>query len=142
MTRTFIDVNIPMYAAGAPHPLREPSQRVIMAIATGQLDAVTDAEVFQEILYRYIHIGEREKGFRVFDHFYRIMVGRILPIDEADMQQARNLAERYATLSVRDVIHLGVMRRHQLRDIVTADTGFDAIEEIRRLDPQRFQPQS
>lgn len=142
MTRTFIDVNIPMYAAGAPHPLREPSQRVIMAIATGQLDAVTDAEVFQEILYRYLHIGEREKGFKVFDHFYRIMAGRILSIDDADVQQARNLAERYATLSARDVIHLGVMRRHQLRDIITADTGFDAIEEIRRLDPRLFLPES
>lgn len=142
MTLTFIDVNIPMYAAGALHPLREPSQQVIMAIATGQLDAVTDAEVFQEILYRYIHIGEREKGFKVFDHFYRIMAGRILPIDDADVQQARTLAERYAALSPRDVIHLGVMRRHQLRDIITADTGFDAIEGIHRLDPRKFLPES
>ncbi len=141
MTRIFIDVNIPMYAAGALHPLREPSQRVIMAIATGQLDAVTDAEIFQEILYRYLHIGEREKGFRVFDHFYRIMVGRILPIEDADVQQARALAERYPALSARDAIHLAVMRRHQVRDIITADTGFDAIEEVRRLDPHLFHPE-
>lgn len=34
------------------------------------------------------------------------------------------------------------MRRHQLRDIITADTGFDAIEEIRRLDPRLFLPES
>jgi predicted nucleic acid-binding protein len=142
MTRSFIDVNIPMYAAGALHPLREPSQRVIMAIATGQLDAVTDTEVFQEILYRYLHIGEREKGFRVFDYFYRIMAGRILSIDEIDVQQARNLAERYATLSARDVIHLGVMRRHQLQDIITADPGFEAIEGVRRVDPQIFYSES
>ena len=46
MSRVFIDVNIPMYAAGTVHPLKEPSQRVVMAIATGYLDAVTDAEVF------------------------------------------------------------------------------------------------
>lgn len=82
MSRLFIDVNIPMYAAGTTHPLREPSQRVIKAIAAGQLDALTDAEVFQEILYRYLHIGERGKGFRVFDLFYRIMLDRILPIDD------------------------------------------------------------
>lgn len=142
MTRIFIDVNIPMYAAGAIHPLREPSQRVIMAIATGQLDAVTDAEIFQEILYRYLHIGKREKGLMVFDHFYRIMVGRILPIEDADVQQARNLAERYVTLSARDIIHVGVMRRHQLRDIITADTSFDEIEGVRRLDPCVFHPES
>ncbi|RMF84316.1 MAG: VapC toxin family PIN domain ribonuclease, partial [Nitrospinota bacterium] len=43
MSPVFIDTNIPMYAAGTSHPLREPSQRVIRAIANGQLDAVTDA---------------------------------------------------------------------------------------------------
>ena len=79
MPPVFIDTNIPMYAAGASHPLKKPSQRVILAIATGEIDAVTDTEVFQEILYRYIHISEREKGFKVFDHFHRIMMGRILP---------------------------------------------------------------
>jgi len=61
MSQIFIDVNIPMYAGGSPHPLREPSQQVILAIVAAQLDAVTDAEIFQEILYRYLHIGQREK---------------------------------------------------------------------------------
>ena len=43
MSRVFIDTNIPMYAAGASHPLREPARQVILAIATSQLDAVTNA---------------------------------------------------------------------------------------------------
>jgi len=127
-----------MYAGGTPHALREPSRRVIRAIATRQLDAVTDAEVFQEILYRYFHINEREKGFRIFDNFYRVMLGRILPVADADVQRARVLAAQYTALSPRDVIHLGVMLRHQLQDIVTADTGFDAVKEVRRIDPATF----
>jgi predicted nucleic acid-binding protein len=138
MSQVFIDVNIPMYAAGAPHPLREPSQNVILAIADGQLDAVTDAEVFQEILYRYLHIGARQKGFQVFDHFHRIMVGRILSIEDADVQQTRDLAEKYSALSPRDLIHLAVMLRHELREIITADEGFDAAVEVRRIDPRTF----
>lgn len=135
MSRVFIDTNIPMYAAGVPHPLREPSRRVIMAIATGQLDAVTDAEVFQEILYRYLRMGEQEKGFRIFDYFYRIMLGRILPIEDADVHQARELAERYPALSPRDLIHLAVMLRHQIQEIITTDRGFDSVKEVRRIDP-------
>lgn len=138
MSPVFVDVNLPMYAAGAPHPLREPARRVIRAIATGQLAAVTDAEVFQEILYRYLHIGEREKGFRVFDRFYRIMIGRILPVEEADVLHARGLAERYPALSPRDLFHLAVMVRHGLTEIITADTGFDAIAEVQRIDPRSF----
>ena len=142
MNRTFIDVNIPMYAAGTPHPLRVPSQGVITAIATGQLNAVTDAEVLQEILYRYLHIGEREKGFRVFDHFRRIMLGHILPVEDADVQRAREFAERYSALSPRDLIHLAVMVRYRIREILTADTGFDMVQEIRRMAPCTFHAQS
>ena len=138
MTRVFIDVNIPMYAGGTPHALREPSRRVVRAIAAGQLDAVTDAEVFQEILYRYLYIGEREKGFRIFDNFYRVMLGRILLVEDTDVQRARALVEQYPALSPRDLIHLGVMLRHQIQDIVTADTGFDVVKEIRRIDPATF----
>ncbi len=138
MNRVFIDTNIPMYAAGATHPLREPSRRVIRAIAAGTLDALTDAEVFQEILYRYLHIGGREKGFRVFDHFHRIMIGRILPVEGADVHQARQLAERYPNLSPRDLIHLAVMLRYHLPEIITTDMGFDTVDEVRRLDPRDF----
>ena len=138
MTQVFIDVNIPMYAGGTPHALREPARRVIKAIAAGQLDAVTDAEVFQEILYRYLYINEREKGFRIFDNFYQVMLGRILPVEDADVQRARVLAEQYPALSPRDLIHLGVMLRHQLQDIMTADLGFDAVKETHRIDPATF----
>lgn len=142
MTWTFIDTNIPMYAAGAPHPLRESAQRVIRNVATGELDAVTDAEVFQEILYRYLHIGEREKAFQVFDRFHRIMLGRILPIEDTDVQQARTLAERYVDLSPRDLIHLAVMLRHDMQEIITTDAGFDLVQEVRRIDPSTSQPPS
>jgi predicted nucleic acid-binding protein len=136
MNPVFIDTNIPMYAGGTDHPLREPSQQVIKAIVSGQLDALTDAEVLQEILYRYLHIQERQKGFRIFDLFRRIMLGRILPIDDADVQQAREFAEVYPALSPRDLIHLSILTRHNLKVIVTADLGFDLVKEITRIDPQ------
>ena len=138
MGSVFIDTSIPMYAGGTPHPLREPCQRVITAIVEGRLDAVTDAEVFQEILYRYFYIGEREKGLRIFDDFDRIMDGRILPIGDDDVRQARLLAERNYRLSPRDLIHLAVMRRHGMEEIFTADTGFDAAQEVRRIDPRTW----
>ena len=138
MSRVFIDTNIPMYAAGTRHPLREPSQNVIKATVSGRFDSVTDAEVLQEILYRYFSIGERMKGFRIFDNFRRIMLGRILAIEDADVQQARELAERYDQLSPRDLIHLAVMLRNQVLEIITADTGFDAVEEVRRIAPSDF----
>lgn len=138
MNRAFIDVNIPMYAAGVDHPLVEPSRRVMAAVASGQIDAVTDAEVFQEILYRYFHIGQKEKGLRVFDHFFQIMLGRILPIEDLDVQQARELADRYPALSPRDLVHLAVIVRQQIEDVITADTTFEGVHGVQRIDPAAF----
>lgn len=138
MSRVFLDVNIPMYAGGTEHPLREPSQRIILAVANDQLDAATDAEVFQELLYRYLHIGQREKGFLIFDAFHELMRGRVLPIASSDVQRARQLAEEYSSLSPRDLLHLAVMLNHGLREILTADVAFEAVPGIRRLDPMQF----
>jgi hypothetical protein len=138
MPRIFIDVNIPMYAAGREHPLRGPCQRAVKALAAGEIDGVTDAEVFQEILYRYLHIGERDKGFQVFDQFHRLMEGRILPVTDADLFETRLLAERLPRLGARDLIHLALMTRHGIQRILTADRHFDAIDGIQRLDPLDF----
>jgi uncharacterized protein len=138
MSRFFLDVNIAMYAGGTAHPLREPSQRIVMAVATGQIDAVTDAEVFQELLHRYLYIHQREKGFRIFDTFHGVMHGRVLPIEESDVQRARELAERYSNLSPRDLIHLAVMLNNAITEIVTADTAFEVVAGIHRIDPTHF----
>jgi predicted nucleic acid-binding protein len=135
VNRVFVDSNIPMYAAGAAHPLVEPSRRVITAIAAGQIDAVTDAEVFQEILHRYFRINERAKGFQVFDAFHQIMLGQIVAVDDEDATNARFLAERHPALSSRDLLHLAVMHRHEINTIVTADGHFDEIPEVLRVDP-------
>jgi predicted nucleic acid-binding protein len=124
-----------MYAAGVEHPLRSACRRVVRSIADGSLDAVTDAEVFQEILYRYAAIGQTHKGFQVFDHFHRVMLGRILPIEDSDVCLARELLERHPSLSPRDATHLAVMTRHRIRDIVTADRIFNQIPDVRRIDP-------
>jgi hypothetical protein len=53
----FIDANIPMYAAGAEHPLKRPCIAILEAIAHDELAAVTNVEVVQEILYRYSALG-------------------------------------------------------------------------------------
>ncbi|MBI4220954.1 MAG: type II toxin-antitoxin system VapC family toxin [Chloroflexi bacterium] len=124
-----------MYAGGADHPLQSPARRVIRAIVAGAIDAVTDAEVFQEILYRYLHIGAAEKGYQVFDHFFQIMSGRILAIEDADVRAARELSERYRTLGARDLIHLAVMTRRGITEIITTDEGFAGVAEVHRINP-------
>ncbi|HHY33274.1 MAG TPA: type II toxin-antitoxin system VapC family toxin [Firmicutes bacterium] len=131
----FIDTNVPMYAAGRPHPCREAARDTIRGIVSGHIDAVTDSEVLQEILYRYFAIGEKATGLAVFDSFAAIMKDRVLPVTEADVMLARQFAgSSNNNLSPRDLIHLAVMKSHSITRIITADAAFDTVEWVQRSD--------
>jgi hypothetical protein len=136
--RYFLDSNIFMYAAGRPHPLKAPCVAILRRVAGEQLDVVTNAEVLQEILYRYNAIGEAQRGL----HLARLAVdqvgGDVLPVTLADMQVAFELVARHGTeIRSRDAVHAASMRNNGLTRLISADSHFDAIEGITRVDPRR-----
>jgi predicted nucleic acid-binding protein len=135
--KVFIDTNIPMYAAGKDHPFKNKCLGILESIATEGIEAHTDTEVLQEILYRYYYINQRETGFAIFDLFATIMDKQILPVRHGDMTLARLLAEKEETLklSPRDLIHLAVMLNNDIRHIVTTDRGFTGIPGIEVITP-------
>jgi hypothetical protein len=130
----FVDVNIMMYAAGREHPYKAPCLQALELIEQGQLAVVADVEVLQEILYRYWHIGEIEKGLGLYDDF-KALVPEIFDVTLRDVDRARSLMQKKRTLSPRDALHLAVMMNHRVKEILSVDSDFDAIPGIRRIDP-------
>jgi uncharacterized protein len=135
--KVFIDTNIPMYAAGKDHPHKAGCLEIMKSVAGGVLQAYTDTEVFQEILYRYFSINKREFGLQIFDSFSQIMHGSVLPIRHEDMTLARTLSDKttYERLSPRDLIHLAVMLNHGIGHIITTDRAFAKIDGIQIVRP-------
>lgn len=129
--RVYLDSNIPMYAAGRPHPLRRQAVAVLRAVADNRLAAVTGAEAFQEILHRFHHIGAQDRGFVLFDTFYRFMEGHILPTSPRDVMRARQLMEEVPQLDARDAIHLAVMEANGVGTIISADRAFAHVHGVR-----------
>jgi len=130
----FIDANIPMYAAGANHPLKAPSLAILTAVAEGRLTAVTDCEVLQEVLHRYTALGRRREAVEAARLFLRI-VPEVLPITKDDLLLALELHQRHSDLQARDSLHAAVMASHRLGLIISADRHFDTLPDLRRLDP-------
>jgi hypothetical protein len=81
----FVDANIPMYAAGRAHPLKQPCLDVLSLVATHPTHFVTDAEVFQEVLHRYRSIGRWPEGEQLFHRFAALMRGRIVDVQFVDL---------------------------------------------------------
>lgn len=135
----FIDANVPIYAAGRDHPYKEPCARILRVLADAPQSFVTNSEVLQEIMYRYLTSGRWTLGREVVRSFAEAMSGRIEPVHGEDVILATGLADRHPGVSARDLVHAAVMQRLGVSRIISADTDFDRLEGIDRLDPIRIE---
>ena len=128
-----VDANIPMYAAGAEHPNKQPCLALLEAIAEGRIEAALDAEVLQEILHRYRAIDRWDDGRRVFDLCRRIF-HVVFPIEVEVVEHARLLLDAHPGLGARDALHAAVAMDYGLESICSYDRGFDELS-VRRIEP-------
>jgi len=127
-----VDSNIPMYLVGAPHPHKADAQRLLEKLITDRQRLVTDAEVLQEILHRYVAIDRRDAIQPAFDALLGV-VDQVLAVDGTVVQRAKQLVLGYRQLSARDAVHLSVMEQNGIDRILSFDSGFDAFPRITRL---------
>ena len=106
----FIDANVPIHAAGGDHPLKEPCARILRSVAEDPRPFLTDSEVLQELLHRYLALGRWELGRKVLRAFAEAMHGRIEPVHAEDVLAASGLADRHPGVSARDLVHAAVMQ--------------------------------
>jgi predicted nucleic acid-binding protein len=93
---------------------------------------VTSSEVFQEILRRFVAIDRRDRTELAFETL-RGLVEDVFAVEATDVFAAKDLIHANPLLSARDALHVAVMRRCELTEIVSFDRGFDAIGAITRL---------
>ncbi len=135
----FIDANIPIYAAGREHPLKEPCAATLRLVAENPNAFVTDAEVLQELMHHYLAQARWVLGREVLRNFGLVMAGRIEAVYPEDIFMAAELAGHFVGVSSRDLVHAAVMRRLGTDVIVSADTDFDRLSGITRLNPARIE---
>lgn len=126
-----------MYAAGTEHPLKAPCMAILEAIARGELTAVTDAEVLQELLHRYTALGQRERAVEVCRLLLQV-VPDVLPVTREAFERALELHLQFPHLQARDSLHAAVMLQHNITRIISADRHFDGLTGLHRLDPSAF----
>ena len=127
-----VDSNIPMYLVGAPHPHKTDAQRLVERCVAHSERLVTDAEVLQEILHRYVAINRRDAIQPAFDVLLGI-VDAVFPVRDVEVQRAREIVLGNDRVSARDALHLAVMEQHAIIRVMSFDRGFDGIPGVTRL---------
>ncbi len=127
-----IDSNVPMYLVGAPHPHKIEAERLLENLIRLRERLVTDAEVLQEVLHRYVAIDRRDAIQPAFDALIAV-VDEVLPVERKTVERAKQIVLAYRRLSARDGVHLAIMEEHGINRILSFDAGFDSFPGIRRL---------
>ena len=129
----FVDSNVPMYLVGAEHPHKRDAQRALERLVGSDERLVTDAEVLQEILHRYVAIDRLDAIQPALDALLGI-VDDVFPVERADVERAVRILHGRYRLSARDAIHLAIMERRGVDRLLSFDRGFDAYPGVVRVD--------
>ena len=128
----FVDSNVPMYLVGVPHPHKADAQRLLEKLISDRQRLVTNAEVLQEILHRYVAINRRDAIQPAFDALLGI-VDQVFPVEQIAVERAKEIVMGHPKMSARDALHLAVMEAQDVDQILSFDSGFDAFPGITRL---------
>ena len=127
----FVDSNIPMYLVGANERYRIDASRLIENAVAARERLVTNAEVLQEILHRYVAIDRRDAIQPAFDALLGT-VDEVYPVEAGDVERAKAIVLGSSRLSARDAIHVAVMQRRKVARILSFDSGFDGVPGVTR----------
>ena len=133
----FLDSNVFMYCFGTDHPLKVPCERVINLIGDGEIVAVINTEILQEILHRFFFVKKRNLAYELYDCAINLCQA-VLPVTLSDTNRAKEILLKNRNIEVRDAIHAACMLNNNIKKIITADRHFDRIKGIERIDPLKF----
>jgi len=121
-----------MYLVGAPHPHKADAQRLLEKLISNRQRLVTNAEVLQEILHRYVAVNRRDAIQPAFDALLNI-VDQVFAVDQAAAERAKEIVMGHPKMSARDALHLAIMETQEIDQVLSFDSGFDGFPGIARL---------
>src|ERR1035437_8718088 len=122
------------WARGALREARrkEDAQRIVEGLVAERRRLVSDVEVLQEILHRYVSIDRREMIQPAFDALLGV-VDEVFSVQTSTVGRAKEIVLARRKFSARDALHLAVMEEQGVTEILTFDAGFDGYPGITRL---------
>ena len=132
--RFFVDANIIIYAAGQAE-YGPPCAELLEAIARGETDGQTSTAVLEEIWH--IELSGRLATMNGLTRRSFLIFTPLLPVTDEAFRLALDL-NAPAHLGTNDRLHVGTCRAHGIETIVSADSSFDGVSGIRRIDPLDF----
>ncbi len=128
----YLDTNIFIYALTAENARAEECKKVIEEIARGDKKGCTSVLTWDEV----IHVLTKEKGkeIAVQESKQFLMIPHLLfcKADREVIMMAQEIVEQY-DLDPRDSIHAATALINGAQEIISNDSDFDRIKELKRI---------
>jgi uncharacterized protein len=129
-----LDTTVLVYAVGADHPLREPCQQLIRAIAGGTILATTTIEVVQEFTHVRARRRDRKDAAELARDYIELL-SPLLIVEETDLREGLRLFEEGTDFGAFDAVLAAAAHAAGAETLVSADTGFSGIAAIHHVVP-------
>lgn len=106
----------------------------LVKMALGKVEAYTSSLTWDEVTWVTRKLFGIEISMDEARKFLNFPNLRMLGMRRSTIVRAQELAERYK-VKPRDAIHAAVALENKIKTIVSYDEEFDAIDEIRRIEP-------
>ncbi|HEY7604925.1 MAG TPA: type II toxin-antitoxin system VapC family toxin [Gaiellaceae bacterium] len=125
-----LDTSVLVYAVGQAHALREPSRRVIQAVADGALRATTTVEAIQE--FAHVRSQRRSRAdAATLARQYADLLGPLVSTIAADVDKALQLFQRHHELGAFDALLAAAALRVEADALISGDAAFGKISALR-----------
>jgi uncharacterized protein len=129
-----VDTTVLVYAVGTDHPLRDPCQRLIRAIADGTILATTTIEVIQEFTHVRARRRDRKDAAGLARDYIELL-SPLLIVEETDLREGLRLYEEGTAFGSFDAVLAAAARAAGAEALVSADAGFSSIVAIHHVVP-------
>jgi predicted nucleic acid-binding protein len=129
-----LDTTVLAYAVGADHPLRNQCQRLVRAIADGEIPATTTVEVIQEFTHVRARRRDRKDAADLARDYIELL-SPLLVVEGPDLREGLRLFQESTGLGAFDAVLAAAAHAAGAEALVSADTAFSALATVRHIVP-------
>jgi len=130
---TYLDSNLFIYSTLDEGSIGESAREIIDIIKKGHFLTYTSVLTIDEVLWKTQKVLGRERAAEISTDFLNLNNLQLISVDVQIMKDAI-INYTKEKLAPRDSIHLACMKKLKLDKIITADSDFDKIKDIKRID--------
>lgn len=134
MVKFYVDSNVFFYAKINDRAFGQSCSGIIRKIAAGRVEAAASALVPMEVANALRKYGLQDEALDEVHAICSLGID-VYTIEAADVREAAEIC-REVRISPYDCLHVAMMQKYSLREIISADKDFDKVEWLNRSDPR------